>query len=100
MNKYDLVIEYINLEKNNPLGCGRLAPLILMFNEDKKIVKELLKDSDCKYKKNLLCFLDRGLDSIYNISYNEDHDLKTLSEKIFYVLQTFNELENKWEISE
>ena len=100
MKDYNLVLKYIELERRNPIGCSVYAPLIVMLNEDKKIVKELLEDSECKYKSNLLSFLDYGLSAIYNKdARNEDLNMEVLINKIFYVLDTFNRLENKMQIN-
>jgi hypothetical protein len=100
MNKYKEVINYLNLEGNNPIGCSRLAPLIKMVNEDMKIVEELLETSDFEHKANLLSFLDYGLRAIINCDRFGDK-LKTDNtlEAIIYVLKSFKKLENKWEIN-
>lgn len=98
MYNYKNIVDYINLERDNPIGCSRLAPLIKMINEDKKIVEELLDSSDCTYKYNLLSFIDYGLINILPIKANEKYDLETLYNNIIYVLVAFRDLENKWEI--
>jgi hypothetical protein len=99
MKDFEIVFEYINLEKNNPIGCGRLAPLIKMINDRKEIVQELLDKPENKHQYNLLCFLDYGLQSYLGVrNWSEDYDLKTVTEAIIHVLKSFSDLseEAKW----
>ena len=102
MINFELVFEYINLERKNPIGCGRLAPIIKMVNDRYEIVKELLDRPENKHCSNLLCFLDYGLHSYLNINYCiEDYNMETVINGIFYVLETFRDLdeETKWKIN-
>lgn len=102
MKDFEMVFEYINLERNNPIGCGRLAPLIKMVNDRKEIVKELLDRPENKNQYNLLCFLDYGLQSCLKTpNWNEDYNIETTINAIFYVLETFRNLdeETKWKIN-
>ena len=112
MEDFGMVFEYINLERNSPLGCGELAPLIKMVNDRKQIVKELLDKEDNKHVCSLLCFLDYGLRNGVDIKedkkelYNDDikHqvlNMETTINAIFYVLETFRDLdeETKWNIN-
>lgn len=102
MKDFKMVFEYINLEKNNPIGCGRLAPIIKMINDREEIVKELLDKPENKHQYNLLCFLDYGLQSYLGIkNWYEDYDMETVIESIRYVLESFRDLseETKWKIS-
>lgn len=101
MYNYKNIIDYINLERKNPIGCSRLAPMIKMVNENKKIVEELLDSSDCKVKSNLLSFLDYGLTHIIKEKgWSEDYDLEEIYNNIIYVLVAFRDLEEeKWKIS-
>jgi len=102
MKEYESIIEYINLERKNPLGCGRLAPLIKIINNKEEIVKELLDRPENKHCSNLLCFLDYGLHSYLKLnSYYEDYDSETVYKAIIYVLETFRDLdeETKWSIN-
>lgn len=100
MNKYKDIIRYMNLEKHCHLGCDKFTPLIIMINEDKKIIKELL-DTDYEHYNNLLTFLSYGFRGILNYGYNDKYDLETIYNDIVYVLETFNNLseELKWEIN-
>lgn len=112
MEDFGIVFEYINLERNSPLGCGELAPLIKMVNDRKKIVKELLNEPENKHVCSLLGFLDYGLRNGVDIKgdkeelYNDDikHqvlNMETTINAIFYVLETFRDLdeETKWNIN-
>ena len=107
-----LVFEYINLERNSPLGCGELAPLIKMVNDRKQIVKELLDKEDNKHVFSVLSFLDYGLRNGVEIKsdkrelYNDDITYRVLNMEdtlnaIFYVLETFRDLDEdvKWKIN-
>ena len=101
MKDFEMVFEYINLERNNPIGCGRLAPLIKMVNDREEIVKELLDRPENEHHNNLLCFLDYGLNNYLDINYwREPDDMETTINAIFYVLETFRDLdeETKWRI--
>ena len=99
MEKYDLIIKYLNLEKDNPLGASCFAPLIVMINQDKEIVKELL-DKDFIHRNNLISFLDYGLCSLIKEDRNnKEYSLDLIYNNIIYVLTIFNDLENKWSIS-
>ena len=84
------VMEYFRTEyrTNSILGTSRYAPLILIINDKEKIVKELLEDSDCYYKENLLLFLDRALyDCMRATQYNEK-----IYEDIRWVLKSYNDI--------
>lgn len=101
MNKYKIVMEYINLERKNALGCGRFTPLMRMINEDKKIIKELLKENDFKNINGLLSFLDYCFYSFIGAVYytpDKDYNLEEVYNKIVFMLTTWNNLPNKWEI--
>lgn len=100
MNKYSLVFEYLKLESNNPIGCSRIAPLIVMINTDQKIVEELLEENNFENKNNLLSFLDYGVCSLLKDSGDrKDYDPSIVYETIKYVLVCFRDLENKWSIN-
>lgn len=112
MVDFEIVFEYINLDMNSQLGCDRLAPLIKMVNDRKKIVKELLDSPENKHVCNLLGFLDYGLRNGVEIKsdkielYNDDItyqvlNMETTLNAIFYVLETFRDLDEdvKWKIN-
>lgn len=112
MEDFGIVFEYINLERNSPLGCGELAPLIKMVNDRKQIVKELLDKEDNKHVFSVLSFLDYGLRNGVEIKsdkrelYNDDITYRVLNMEdtlnaIFYVLETFRDLDEdvKWKIN-
>lgn len=99
MKDFEIVLEYLGLESENPLGCSRLAPLIIMINNREKIVKELLEESDFQCKSNLLCFLDSALRRFTkNI---KEKNVEIVYTSIIYVLIKFSKLEEekKWEIN-
>lgn len=95
MKKYDYIMQYIQLERHNPLGASRYAPIIKMYNEDKKIIEELLDSNDFDNKYNLLSFLDHGLTSILP----NEFDTELLLDYIDYVLNTFKNTHNKWALT-
>jgi len=95
VKKYDYIMEYIKLYRKNPLGASRYAPIIKMYNEDKKIVEELLDSNDFDNKNNLLSFLDYGLDAILP----NEFDTELLLDYIDYVLTMFKNVTNKWALT-
>lgn len=99
MKDFEIVFEYINLEKHRSCGCSELEPLIKMINDRKEIVKELLDKPENKHQSNLLVFLDYGLQGyLGKMNWSEDYDLKTVTEAIIHVLKSFSDLseEAKW----
>ena len=90
-------IKYLEYYNSNKLGIGtsRYAPLIMMVNEDEKIIEELLETSDFENKCNLLSFLDYGL---YKTMTAKDYD-EQIYKDIIRVLNKFKSLgEEKWTI--
>lgn len=100
MKNLQTVFEYLELTKKAPLGASKYAPLIIMVNNDKKIVEELL-DKDNMYYSNLWSFLDYGLVNIVPKYDNlvEFDQYSNLVDYITLVLTRFNNLDNKWTIS-
>lgn len=92
-NKIDAIIEYFKLENESCLGASKYASLIIMVNNEEKIVKELL-DKDYMFYGNLLLFLDYGLkDIIKDLDINSKHYSTDLINSICYVLGAFNSLD-------
>ena len=96
MLKLDTVFDYMELYNQAPVGASRYAPLIIMINNDKRIVKELW-DKDFNHYNNLWSFLDYGLNAIIPKDYSITND--QLIEYIILVLNTFNNLDNKFSIT-
>ena len=86
----DKVLEYLEIEENNPLGASKYAPLIIMINNKLHIVPELL-DKDFIHYNNLWSFLDSVI-----CRTREDREI---IEHIIFVLAKFNTLEDKWNIT-
>lgn len=98
-NKYEIIFNYLKLESQNPLGCGKYAPLILMINEDYKIINELLEESDFELKGNLLSFLDYSLRELMRKEKIDSFNTALVITRIMSILYIWNNTENKWEIS-
>ena len=91
--KLNTILEYIELNNNRPLGASVYASLIVMINNEEKIVEELLDKDNWAYN-NLLTFLDYGLqDVISGLDRNSKHFNDTLIGSIYYVLGAFDRLD-------
>ena len=95
LTKYIEINNYLKELNNKPIGTSDYAPMILMVNEEKRIIEELL-DDEFKHKYNLLTFLDYGVNNIID---TKKEDINTIYDTIIYVLRVFEDLDNKWEIS-
>ena len=91
--KLNTILEYIKLNDNRPLGASVYASLIVMINNEEKIIEELLDKDNWAYN-NLLAFLDYGLqDVISDLDRNSKHFNDTLIGSIYYVLGAFERLD-------
>lgn len=91
------ILEYFRTQKLDHrmmgIGLSMYAPLILIINDREKIVPELLEDSDCYYKTNLLSYLDTALyDCMRAKDYSEE-----LYEDIRWVLNAYIKIKNSTE---
>lgn len=97
--KIKTILEYIDLNDNRPLGASAYAGLIVMINNEEKIVEELL-DKNYPFYNNLLSFLDYGLlDVISDLDMESKHAYDTIIGSIYYVLGAFERLDKNMKTS-
>lgn len=94
-SKIKTILEYIDLNDKRPLGASAYAGLIVMINNEEKLVEELL-DKDYPFYNNLLAFLDYGLlDVISDVDMESKHAYDTIIGSIYYVLGAWNSLDEE-----
>ena len=90
------IFKYMELDKEAPLGASKYAPIIIMVNEEKKILNDL--NPSHNYYKNLWSFLDYAINHTFN-EYDVEDVESALVNHIIFVLELFKSLDNKNTIS-
>lgn len=98
-DKINVIEEYYNIKENDErcrgIGCYNIAPIILMINDEEKIVKELLEDSEFDAKSNMVSFFE----DTYRRIRHQGKGTNNILIDLRAILGTFNELEDKWSIN-
>lgn len=98
-DKINIIEEYFNIKANDKrcqgIGCYNIAPIILMVNDEEKIVKELLEDSEFDAKSNMTSFFEHT----YRVIKEQGRGTNNILIDLRAILGTFNEIENKWSIN-